>query len=1017
MNAKYSFSQYVIVTLVAVAVLVFPTACNDDLGYSNNAEGQRIAFKLTASDTWYKGMSVNENEPTTHCTSVRALSGGDTKLYLHTVVADNPAEEKVAVTRGTPVRNTAAFQDRYKRFSLSGICYTGEYPTDESQNTWTTEYAYNLYYGTASGMPVEGGRPLLWPANGQVRFFAFAPIVADFDELKTGGSLTLSAATYKGSPMLTYTVPTDVTKQVDLMTVCTPVKAATTPEVELNFGHALTAVQIKCGKDMLAGKITEVTIDGIHGTGKQVIGADTWTTLDDHKAKYTISKEITLSPGEGVTDKIHVPENTPIVGTDDDGLTFMLLPQTLPEGATMTIKFTDDVTQTERTLNGSIAGQKWEAGKIVTYSVSPSSIHISAKVEFDNKKGISDENPTGDIMPYSGVWYDVKYTARVEFTQEDVDTKTIDIPADEVKFRYMLEGSGSWVDCTKYKDDNGLVAIESQPAYTNMNTKFDKTSENGSKEAPYILSDEYGGETANCYLVDKAGYYSLPLVYGNGCIAPTSTVTSCFRYYPKHDDDTAIPTDGKVADAVDAVLCWQDAPDLIDSASVKVVKAVGGDNLVFRIRKQTLAQGNALLAVRNEKKEILWSWHIWVTPYKTSFYGDLFSTTTYMNMDVKTDELRQYQMARYNLGWCDEHGHNDSRTFRLQAVIDMSAYGGGATEAVDIGTFTQMEFKGSDAGDNTYYQWGRKDPMLGGIYNDKTPTYKYKKKGTTDDTAEFTMENKQVFNHYNQDGNNYSFCKNPGDKIDINDEASNGVTIGYTIKHPYMFVTNSRCADTDAGDDPLPAFNYRNHWHKWRGEFSAPYLQGEQILLNVWDADATTQIGTNTLTVTSTTRDAYLKSNAADVKKSVYDPCPPGFKIPPIDAFREIYEKLTAGNISVSESGNGWTVKCEKGNITFPSTGVRNYALRTNEWTTVVVNTGIDPGFTYEEFYKISMPAFKMLTFMSSATIIDNGKESNRNQLMYFGIRKKDDGSISREYGVSNNSYGLPVRPIRIQNN
>lgn len=152
MNVKYSLSQYVIATLAAGAVLVMPTACNDDLGYQN-VGGQQIGFKLTAPDTWHEGMPVNENAPTTHCTSVRALSGGDTKLYLHTVVADNPAEEKATVTRGTPVKGTAAFQERYKRFSLSGICYTGEYPDEEAgaQNDWTPEYAYNLYYNTATG--------------------------------------------------------------------------------------------------------------------------------------------------------------------------------------------------------------------------------------------------------------------------------------------------------------------------------------------------------------------------------------------------------------------------------------------------------------------------------------------------------------------------------------------------------------------------------------------------------------------------------------------------------------------------------------------------------------------------------------------------------------------------------------------------------------------------------------------------------------------------------------------------
>ena len=68
MNVKYSLSQYVIAMLAAATALVMPTACNDDLGYQN-VEGQQIGFKLSAPDTWHEGMPINENAPTTHCTS------------------------------------------------------------------------------------------------------------------------------------------------------------------------------------------------------------------------------------------------------------------------------------------------------------------------------------------------------------------------------------------------------------------------------------------------------------------------------------------------------------------------------------------------------------------------------------------------------------------------------------------------------------------------------------------------------------------------------------------------------------------------------------------------------------------------------------------------------------------------------------------------------------------------------------------------------------------------------------
>lgn len=987
-NSHNSIIFYAFGSLALAAMLVLVAACSDDFDFRNNV-GQQIAFKPTAPDAWHDGMSVNENAPTTRCTSVKALSGSDTKLYLHTVVADNPAEKKVEETRGTPVKNGDDFRSTYTEFSLSGICFTGDYPIDESTNPWTTNYAHNLSYTTAEGTPSKPENSLLWPSNGKVRFFAFAPTLGYF-KTKTGtdGSLTLSEAGQEGSPTLTYTVPADVKKQVDLMTVQTTVTAATSPLVELKFGHALTAVQIICGKDMLAGKITEVSIEGVHGTGTQVIGADTWVPTSE-TTEYTISDEISLSPasGEGVKDKIHVTEKTPITGTKTDNLTFMLLPQRLPEGAKMTIKFIVNDTDTELTLSASLAGQVWEPGKIVTYSVSQSSINISPKITF-SKNPYIDENNKGDSIAYSGVWYDAKFTASAEIVQAGEDKGTIEtFEADKVKFIYQFEDTETWAECEK--DDKGLLKIEAQPHYL----KITNQNENGSADKPTSLAS---GESANCYLIDQAGYYSLPLYYGNlmGKSVPEGHPNG-LNYYPNHLNEKIESVDIKGAE--DAVLCWQDSPDLIDPASVKLDAAK--ENLIFHIRKHTLAQGNALLAVRNAAKQIIWSWHIWVTPYKEEFYSKSWEST---------DGTHSYNLAAYNLGWCDSHETDEARNFRLKAVIDMSAYGGGASEEVEIGTFRQIELKGSDAGDNTYYQWGRKDPMLGGIYNTKTTKYTYTKhpdnKNPYSDEDEFTMENKQVFNQYNREGLDYSFRKNPGDQIDLNDEASYGVTIGYAIQHPYMFITNSRYNKLNHAP-----FDYRNHWHipygTGTGYFESPYMNSEtHIMFNAWDSGATDANETH-----------------ATVTKSVYDPCPPGFKVPPLGAFTGI----TKSNYPVGKasyySNNTWEFTNSKENkIKFPLTGVRNYALRSNEWKSVSpVPTGFDnQDDFYKMFYKTSMPAFRMLTFISSATIVKPNGTTNAYQVKLFRI-DQTNRSIVNSYNnlkieciSSSNSYGLAVRPM-----
>lgn len=993
MNVKYSIFRCAVAMTGVCVALLSATGCTDDFGYQN-IEGKQVSFNVTASDAWHNGMGINENEPTTRCMSVKELVGdGDTRLYLHTVVVDNPVEETVSASRGTPIRDLNTFKDKYKRFSLSGICYTGTYPDDESQNEWKAEYAYDLPYSTASGTPAEGGRPLIWPSNGNVRFFAFAPTVADFEKLNTGGSLALSEATAFGSPKLTYTVPADVTRQIDLMTVQTNVSAATTPQVELKFGHALTAVRIVCGKDMLAGTISKVEISGIFGGGTQVVGSDTWIP-SGQLASYTISKEIALSTDNTSDDIIHAGNGTAIAGTETDNLTFMLMPQKLPTDASITIVFTDEVTGTERTITGSIAGQTWEAGKIITYSVSPSSIHINASVEI-NKKGATAGNPTGDVIPYSGVWYDVKYNpGKVEIVQAGVDTKKIaEIPVDKIKFKYQLDGSEEWADCTT--NPGGLLQIAPQSDYATMRKDFNTTTETGSEKSPVSLT--VNGKTANCYLVDEAGYFSLPLIYGNGNVAVPVEHTKSLKHYVNHNDVQI--SSATITGVCDAVLCWQDAPDLIDSASVKVVD----DNLVFHIRKQTITQGNALLAVRNSSKDIIWSWHIWVTPYKDDFYSQFYTS--------KPDATHSYELAKYNLGWCDSHGHNASRKFKLRAVVDMSAYGGEKETPIEIGTFTQDVFKGSDGGDNTYYQWGRKDPMLGGVYNSGTPIYKYYKKGDktkSPDPNEFTMENKQVFNQYNQDGYNYSFCKNPGDMVESYGligsagEASKGVTIGYAIKHPYMFVTNSTEHEADG------TFNYRNHWHIPYADHPVTYLnKADHIMFNAWNSAATDAGRTYPVKTDS------LKYNAERVTKSIYDPCPPEFQVPPIHALKGVYDKTSS---AWKYENNAWTITSDGGSITFPLTGVRNYALRSTEWETVMDDKGNGIN-NYTEFYKISMPAFKMLTFVSSATIVKK-EDYNAYQVYILDIDRATRGNppgignLSKSLTPSSNSYGLSVRPM-----
>ena len=147
------------------------------------------------------------------------------------------------------------------------------------------------------------------------------------------------------------------------------------------------------------------------------------------------------------------------------------------------------------------------------------------------------------------------------------------------------------------------------------------------------LSDE---GTANCYLVSGAGDYKFKAVIGN--------------------------TDGNVGNVKSVEVLWEsfgtdvmpEVGSLIDSVSYR-------NGYVRFSTPETFANGNAVIAARNSKGNILWSWHIWCSEE----------------------------------GWQEQVYLNDAGT-----MMDRNL---GATSATP----------GSVGALGLLYQWGRKDPFLG----------------------------------------------------------------------------------------------------------------------------------------------------------------------------------------------------------------------------------------------------------------------------------------------------------------
>ncbi len=244
----------------------------------------------------------------------------------------------------------------------------------------------------------------------------------------------------------------------------------------------------------------------------------------------------------------------------------------------------------------------------------------------------------------------------------------------------------------------------------------------GSADAPYDLSTEGGTgtqNTANCYIINSPGTYMLPLVYGNAIkdgeansAAYTSTasgddVLSIFVDYNGSDITTP-----NITNATSAIICWQDSAGLVKDVELSTDK----DYLIFTVSAGNIAEGNALVAIRDADDVVIWSWHIWVTNHVLG-EGDknVYYSTSY------TDSPDNYTtMMPVNLGWCSA-GTKKYGDAERSVQVRIKQAGGETTSGV---TYTQncQTTTSTIIGDSPYYQWGRKDPMLPaiGVYNSST---------------------------------------------------------------------------------------------------------------------------------------------------------------------------------------------------------------------------------------------------------------------------------------------------------
>lgn len=395
---------------------------NEDFLESGNPEKacDNICFGISSDkNVQTRGYAGSDDEGYTADRFVLRSDDSADTLCVRAIVSEginvSGFEGEQALTRATPVGK----DNFYNKFHVLAYWSKNGAPVDQF---YMNTNASNVAASVGTGAIWSTEQIYYWPgADHSFQFYAWAPTDA-------GGLTTPSSPQEKS---LAYTVPEAAADQKDIVVATTDeIQGDNNAAVPLTFKHICTAVRFAVGSQMQPGQIKSVALKGVKNAGTYDMAADNWS-LGDATVNFsqTLNKETTGTEANG--DAITSPEGT-----------FMMLPQTLPAGATVEVVFTN-ASGVDRTLAASIGNTVWTMGTTVTYklSITPEyEMNIEVPTEAQDAHYITFPI-TVNVKDYDGAWTLTSNLSNdVFFTQTKTD----------------LQEQGYWID-----DDKGANTISS----------------------------------------------------------------------------------------------------------------------------------------------------------------------------------------------------------------------------------------------------------------------------------------------------------------------------------------------------------------------------------------------------------------------------------------------------------------------------------------------------------------------------------------------------------------------------
>lgn len=729
-------------------------------------------------------------------------------LYLHTYDSERigfepgddvqSAQQDGAQTRGNQIETAEDLIKFHKDFMVNA-CFRdlgNEYiewsktQVSSANNFWRTE------------------KTRYWPGERELSFMAVSP-TAEFNSLNNKVFSDLRAA-------FSYTAKKqgnnrDAEAQTDLLLAAGTCNKpnSVNGRAPLKFHHALSAIKFAV-RDVLDGEVVNVQIAGVHSSGNCEYFAESngegrfeWS---DQTGSETYSQNFNYAINGRPSGGIDPGDDSQDILLNDamPEKTFMLIPQRIPDNAEIIVTLKrknpgkdEDGNQLPETITvrGKIKAnnvQEWLPGHEYVYTISTSKDNwvyvFNARGNHNSRNGrhytgynananqiyvyspsVNEHDTYNDNaffyvrsyryrannqsvfenLPWSASHGDAKqYRVR---TSGDVYVSGRDISAAEwITDTKSLKGNG---DHSTSGERNNLVFATHHQMTDWPGDKWmqDQEPYSGySKEKPWDLST-CGGKlsrnTANCYVIDREGWYFLPFVYGNAIKdgkdnkdaynfngTRATGINSRDKYlspFKNHANGNITAPDIPASYCNSVSKTWADVYNVI--SDLEIVTYDGKRGVRFRANKFNLQQGSSCIALFNSSNQVVWSWHIWISEHwldptngQPHAFNNSTSNVTFeasysgrrnrgdLQVTHPTRTGFKYYVSPYNLGWCDPKNVDYLRRPGTMSFVQYKPDGttrSGKTASLPIlQDGAQIEYK---YGNNTYYQFGRKDPIVG----------------------------------------------------------------------------------------------------------------------------------------------------------------------------------------------------------------------------------------------------------------------------------------------------------------